>query len=126
MSKNNDSIPLYVIGLSKDQKSVNEFIASKFKQVLQKERKIRTDIIEAKISVKSQNEKGSRMHYDVTSTIITSKGNVIHTESRWDILKICNKLCQRLEQKLSSGYEQQSNKRHLKSIRKRNEENGTS
>ena len=95
-----EEIPLYIIGLEKDE-PVNELLYSKFGSTLKKYAKILPEIIEAKISVKSQNSEGNRTHYDVTSTVTTSKTNLIYTESGWDILKISDQLCRKLEGELS-------------------------
>ncbi|MGH1522006.1 MAG: HPF/RaiA family ribosome-associated protein [Nitrosopumilus sp.] len=119
MCGNNDAIPLYVIGLPKEE-SVNAFIASKFQDIIQKGKKVLPEIIEVKISIKSQNPEGTRTHYDVTSTIFTSKNNLIHTESGWDILKICEELGKKLEKEFCSRNDK-SNKRQRESIRKKEE-----
>ena len=122
MCGNNNTIPLYVIGLPKEE-PVNAFIASKFQDIIQKGKKVLPEIIEAKISIKSQNPEGTRTHYDVTSTIFTSKNNLIYTESGWDILKICDKLCKKLEKEFFSRNDK-TDKRHRKSIRKKEEVKG--
>ena len=109
-------IPLYVTGLSKDE-PVNEFLISKIGDTLEKIQQVIPEIIEAKIDVKSQNSEGTRTHYDVTSTVITSKNQLIHSESGWDILKITDKLCKKLERELPKH----DNKRQRESIRKKKE-----
>ena len=53
-------------------------------------------IIEAKITVESQNPEGTRTHYDVTANVKTSKNQLIYTESGWDILKIADDLCRKI------------------------------
>lgn len=106
--------PLYVIGLPKDEPA-NELLASKIGGTIDKFQQKLSEIIEAKISVKSQNPEGSRTHYDVTSTIITSKNQIIHTASGWDILKICDELCRKLEAEFSKH----DDKRQRESIRKK-------
>ena len=107
-------VPLYVIGLPKDDVA-NELLLSKFGGALEKAQQILSDIIEAKISVKSQNPEGSRTHYDVTSTVITSKDRIIYTDSGWDILKICDELCRKLE----GEFLKHDDKRQRESIRKK-------
>lgn len=109
-----NKIPLYVIGLAKDEPAT-ELLVAKFDGALEKAKKILPEIIEAKISVKSQNPEGSRKHYDVTSTVLTSKNQLIYTESGWDILKICDELCRKLEGDLSKH----DDKRQRESIRKK-------
>ena len=120
MSENNDTIPLYVIGLPKEE-PINAFIASKFQDILQKGKKVLPEIIEAKVSIKSQNPEGTRTHYDVTSTIVTSENSLIHKESGWDILKICDDLSKKLEREFFSR-NNKNNKRQRESIRKKKEE----
>ena len=69
-----ESIPLYIIGSAKDEPT-KELMMSKFGAALEKVQPVLSDIIEAKISVKSQNQEGSRTHYDVTATVKASKIN---------------------------------------------------
>ena len=109
-----EKIPLYIVGLAKDEPA-NELLMSKFGGALEKVQPVLTDIIEAKISVKSQNPEGSRTHYDVTATVKASKNQLVYTESGWDILKICDELCKKLERELSKH----DDKRQRESIRKK-------
>lgn len=106
-------VPLYIIGLSKDE-PINEVILSKFGASLEKVQPVLPDVIEAKIDVKSQNTDGTRTHYDVTATIKTSKNQLVYTESDWDLLKIADELCRKLERELSK----RDDKRQRDSIRK--------
>ena len=109
-----NSVPLYVIGLPADEQA-NEILSSKFSASLEKVQQVLSDIIEAKISVKSQNSEGTRTHYDVTATVQTSKNQLIYTDSDWDILKIADNLCRKLEGELSKH----DDKRQRESIRKK-------
>ena len=110
----NSKIPLYVIGLAKDEPA-NEILTSKFGSALEKAKNVLSEIIEAKISVKSTNSEGTRTHYDVTSTIVTSKNTLIYTESGWDVLKIADSLSSKLDRELSKH----DDKRQRESIRKK-------
>ena len=109
-----NTVPLYVIGLDSDA-SANEILSSKFSSSLEKVQQVLSHIIEAKISVKSQNPEGSRTHYDATATVKTSKNQLVYTESGWDILKIADDLCRKLEGELSKH----DDNRQRESIRKR-------
>ena len=109
-------IPLYLIGMPKDDPK-SELFMSKFQAALEKASSILPDILEAKISVKSQNPEGSQTHYDATSTITTSKDTLVYTASDWNILKICDELCRTLEGEMPKN----DNKRQRESIRKRGE-----
>jgi ribosome-associated translation inhibitor RaiA len=109
-----NKIPLYVTGLPKDE-PVNELLASKFGTALEKVEQVLLDIIEAKVDIKSQNADGSRTHYDVTVIVRTPKKQLIYTESGWDILKIADELCRKLEGEMPKH----DNKRQRESIRKR-------
>ena len=110
----NENIPLYVIGLPKDKPEA-KILISKFGSTLEKAKKILPEIIEAKISVKTQNPEGERTHYEVTSIITTSKNQLVFNESGWDILKICDELSRKLEGKFPSH----DDKRQRESIRKK-------
>lgn len=109
-----DKVPLFVIGLPKDDPA-NEVIYSKFGAALDKVQQVLSHIIEAKISIESQNTEGSRTHYDATATVKTSKNQLVYTESGWDILKIADDLSRKLEGELSKH----DDKRQRESIRKR-------
>ena len=72
----------------------------KFGGALEKVQQVLSHIIEAKITVESQNPEGSRTHYDATATVKTSKNQLIYTASGWDILKIADELSRKLEAEL--------------------------
>jgi len=109
-----DNIPLFLIGLPKDDFAKGLFM-SKFRHTLEKAKKILPDIIEAKIAVETQNPEGSRTHYEVRATVTTAKNQLLYTESGWNILKIIDELCRKLEGELPKH----ENKRQRESIRKR-------
>lgn len=107
-------VPLFVIGLSKGEPA-NEILSSKFGDSLEKVQQVLSHIIEAKIAVEFQNPDGSRTHYDATATVKTSKNQLIYTASGWDILKIADELCKKLEGELSKH----DHNRQKDSIRKK-------
>ncbi len=109
-----DPIPLFVVGLSKDEPA-NEVLSSKFGAALEKVQQVLSHIIEAKITVETQNPEGSRTHYEATASVKTSNNTLIYTESGWDILKIADQLSKKLEGELSKH----DDKRQRESIRKR-------
>jgi ribosome-associated translation inhibitor RaiA len=109
-----NTIPLYVIGLPKDE-PVSDFLMSKFGDTLEKVQPVLSDIIEAKIAVETQNPEGSRKHYEVRATVTTTKNQLMYTESGWDIFEIGNKLCRKLEGELSKH----NDNRQRESIRKK-------
>jgi ribosome-associated translation inhibitor RaiA len=110
----NNDIPLFVIGLPKDD-FAKGLLMSKFKHTLEKGKKILPEIIEAKIAVETQNPEGSRTHYEVRATITTAKNQFLYTESGWDILKIADELCRKLE----GEFTKHTDNRQRESIRKR-------
>ena len=109
-----NNIPLFVIGLPKDE-FAKGLLMSKFRHTLKKAKKILPEIIEAKIAVETQNPEGSRTHYEVRATVTTAKNQLLYTESGWDILKIVDELCRKLEGELPKH----TNNRQRESIRKR-------
>lgn len=109
-----NTVPLYVIGLSKDE-PVGEFLMAKFGDALKKVQPVLSNIIEAKIAVETQNPEGSRTHYEVRATVTTAKNQLVYTESGWDIFEIINKLCRKLEGELPKH----ETKRQRESIRKK-------
>ena len=110
------NIPLYVIGLAKDEPA-NEILMSKFGGALEKVQHILPNIIEAKIAVETQNTEGSRTHYEVRSTVTTSKHPLVYTDEGWDILKIADELCRKLEGELPKH----DDNRQRESIRKKDD-----
>ena len=109
-----EKIPLFVIGLPKNEPA-NEILSSKFGGALEKVQQVLSHIIEAKITVEFQNPEGSRTHYDATAIVKTSKKQLVYTESGWDILKITDELCRKLERELPKH----DDKRQRDSIRKK-------
>jgi len=107
-------VPLFVIGLPKDE-FAKGLLMSKFRHTLEKGRKILPEIIEAKIAVETQNPEGSRIHYEVRAIIKTAKNRLVYTESGWDILKIADELCRKLE----GEFTKHTDNRQRESIRKR-------
>lgn len=108
------SAPLYIIGLPKDE-PVNEVLMSKIGGSLEKFQKVFPNVIESKVSIKTQNSEGSRTFYDVTTTVKTVKSSLVYTDSGWDLLKISDEICRKLESELST----KENKRQRDSIRKK-------
>jgi ribosome-associated translation inhibitor RaiA len=111
-----NSVPLYVVGLPKDEPA-NEILMSKFGGALEKVQQVLPKIIEAKIAVESQNPEGTRTHYEVRAIVTTAKNQLVYTESGWDILKIADELCRKLEKELSKH----DNNRQRESIRKKDD-----
>ena len=109
-----EKVPLFVIGLPKDEPA-NEILSSKFGGSLEKVQQVLSHIIEAKITIEFQNPEGSRTHYDVTATVKTSKNQLLYTASGWDILKIADELCRKLEGELPKH----NDNRQRDSIRKK-------
>ncbi len=109
-----NSVPLFVIGLPKDDPA-SGLLMAKFRHALEKAKKILPEIIEAKIAVETQNSEGTRIHYEVRATVTTTKSLIFYTESGWDILKIADELCRKLEGELSKH----EDKRQRESIRKK-------
>lgn len=109
-----ETVPLYIVGLDKDEPA-NEILTSKFGAALEKIQQVLSHVIEAKITVETQNSEGSRTHYDATATVKTSKETLVYTSSDWDILKIADDLTRKLEGELSKH----DDKRQRESIRKK-------
>ena len=110
---NNASIPLYIVGLSKNEPSV-VLIQSKFEGVIRRLKKVYSKIEEARITVKKLRTGGQKQCYEVSVLIITSNGNYTYSETGWDLSNICEKIGQKLLRNLSKH----DNKRLKTSIRK--------
>jgi len=109
-----NNVPLFVIGLPKNE-FAKGLLVLKFGHALEKAKKILPEIIEAKIAVETQNPEGSRTHYEVRATVTTAKNQLVYTESSWDILKIVDELCRKLE----GEFIKHTHNRQRESIRKK-------
>jgi len=108
-----ETIPLFVIGIP-ENKFAKGLLMSKLSHTLEKGKKILPEIIEAKIVVEFQNPEGTRRHYEVRAIITTTKNRLVYTESGWDILKIADELCRKLE----GEFTKHTDNRQRESIRK--------
>ena len=109
-----NNVPLFLIGLPKGE-FAEGLLMLKFRHALEKAKKVLPEIIEAKIAVETQNPEGARTHYEVRATVTTAKNQLLYTESGWDILKIADELCRKLEGELPKH----ETKRQRESIRKK-------
>ena len=112
-----DDIPLYIVGLPKDQKNV-PLINLKFSRILKRFQTVYTKIQEAKVTIKKQRT-GTKKEgmYEVTIRIDTPHhAPHIYTEVEFDISKAMENLGQKLLRNLSK----RAKNRDKTSIRKTN------
>ncbi len=112
-------IPLYIVGLSEDQKNIN-IISKKFEDTLKKVQKRYSTIHEAKVSIKQQRTGGKKEgKYEVTIKIITSHHvPLIFNSVGFDLSEVLDELGQKLLRALSKHTNRYDNKRSRESIRK--------
>ncbi len=111
--KNND-IPLFVVGLPKDEPNV-ELVTKKFSGVLKRIQKGISKIHEARIVVKTLNISGKRRTYEVSILIKTQRKRFSYKDSGWDLSNICESIGQKLLRELTQN---RTGKRKKQSIRK--------
>ena len=111
--KNND-IPLFVVGLPKDEPNV-ELITKKFSGVLKRIQKGISKIHEARITVKTHNIRGKRRTYEVYVLIKTQRKRFSYKDTGWDLSNICESIGQKLLRELTQN---KTGKRKKQSIRK--------
>ncbi|NIP62373.1 MAG: CBS domain-containing protein [Nitrosopumilaceae archaeon] len=111
--KMESEIPLYIIGLPEDQNT--ELIVAKFKNTLEKVRKVYNQIQEARISIK-QHRSGRRKEgkYDVTALIITPRKSYNFKDVGFDL----GNVVEQTNKKLMRSLTQRAKKRDKPSIRK--------
>lgn len=112
-----DDIPLYIVGLPKDQKDT-PLISLKFSRILKRFQKAYSEIQEAKVTIKKQRT-GTKKEgkYEVTIRIITPHHSPhIYTEIGFDIGTAMESLSQKLLRNLSK----KAKHRDKTSVRKTN------
>ena len=110
----NDNIPLFVVGLPKDEPNV-ELVKKKFSGVLKRIQKGISKIHEARITVKTLNITGKRRTYEVSVLIKIQRKRFAYKDTGWDLSKICESIGQKLLRELTQN---KTGKRQKKSIRK--------
>ena len=111
--KNND-IPLFVVGLPKDEPNV-ELVTKKFSGVLKRIQKGISKIHEARITVKTHHIRGKRRTYEVYVLIKTRRKRFSYKDTGWDLSNICEAIGQKLLRELTQN---KTGKRKKQSIRK--------
>ncbi len=111
--RNND-IPLFVVGLPKDEPNV-ELVTKKFSGVLKRIQKGISKIHEARIVVKTLNIRGKRRTYEVSILIKTRRKRFSYKDTGWDLSNICESIGQKLLRELTQN---RTVKRKKQSIRK--------
>jgi ribosome-associated translation inhibitor RaiA len=109
-----DHIPLFVVGLPKDEPNV-ELVTKKFSGVLKRIQKGISKIHEARITVKTLNIKGKRRTYEVSVLIKTRRKRFAYKDKGWDLSNICESIGQKLLRELTKN---KTDKRQKQSIRK--------
>ena len=109
-----DSIPLFVVGLPKDEPNV-ELVTKKFSRVLKRIQKGISKIHEARITIKTLNTRGKRRTYEVSVLIKIRSKRFSYKDTGWDLSKICESIGQKL---LRETTQNKTGKRQKQSIRK--------
>jgi hypothetical protein len=90
-----DDIPLFVVGLPKDEPNI-DLLAKKFRLVLNRVQKGISKIHEARIAIKILNSTGKRRTYEVSVLIKTQQKRFSYKETGWELSKICESIGQKL------------------------------
>jgi hypothetical protein len=109
-----DHIPLFVVGLPKDEPNVH-LVNKKFGDVLKRIQKGISKIHEARITVKTLNVRGKRRTYEVSVLIKTRRKRFAYKDTGWDLSNICESIGQKLLRELTQN---RTDKRQKQSIRK--------
>lgn len=107
-------IPLFVVGLPKDEPNI-DLVAKKFRSVLNRVEKGISKIHEARIAIKVIKKEGKRRNYQVSVLIKTQRRRYSYKDSGWDLSQICESIGQTL---LRENTQNKKSKRQKKSIRK--------
>ncbi len=112
--KMESEVPLYIVGLPKYQRNT-DLMVSKFKNTLQKIRKVYNQIQEARISIK-QHRSGRKKEgkYEVTALIITPHKSYNFKEVGFDL----GNVVEQTNQKLMRSLAKRAKRRNKTSIRK--------
>jgi len=109
-----DHIPLFVVGLPKDEPNV-QLVTTKFSGILKRIQKGISKIHEARITVKTLNLRGKRRTYEVSVLIKTRRKRFAYKDTGWDLSNICESIGQKLLRELTQN---KTVKRQNQSIRK--------
>lgn len=109
-----DEIPLFVVGLPKDEPNI-DLIAKKFRGVLKRVEKGISKIHEARIAIKILNTSGKRRTYEVSVLIKTQRKRFSYKDTGWELSKICESIGQKL---LRENTQNKKGNRQKQSIRK--------
>jgi len=109
-----ENIPLFVVGLPKDEPNV-QLVNKKFSDVLKRIQKGISKIHEARITVKTLNFRGKRRTYEVSVLIKTRRKRFAYKDTGWDLSNICESIGQKLLRELTQN---KTDKRQKQSIRK--------
>jgi len=110
----NDNIPLFVVGLSKDELNV-DLVTKKFSDVLKRIQKGISKIHEARIVIKTLNIRGKRRTYEVSVLIKTRRKRFSYKDTGWNLSNICESIGQKMLRELTQN---KTGKRQKQSIRK--------
>lgn len=112
--KMKSEIPLYIVGLPEDQRNT-DLIVSKFKNTLEKVRKVYNQIQEARISIKQHRSGRKKVgKYNVTALIITPHKSYSFRDVGFDL----GNVVEQTNKKLMKSLTRRAKKRDKPSIRK--------
>ena len=114
MVTSSEEIPLFVVGLPKDEPNI-DLVAKKFRSILKRVEKGISKIHEAKIAIKILNSRGKRRTYEVSVLIKTQRKRFSYKESGWELSEILEGIGQNL---LRENTQNKKAKRQKQSIRK--------
>ena len=112
-----DDVPLFVVGLPKDEPNI-DLVAKKFRLVLNRVQKGISKIHEARIAIKILNSTGKRRTYEVSVLVKTQRKRFSYKDTGWELSKICESIGQKL---LRENTQNKKAVRQKQSIRKINE-----
>jgi len=113
-----DDIPLFVVGLPKDEPNV-ELIIRKFREVLKRIQEGISKIHEARIIVKTLNTKGKRCTYEVSVLIKTRQKRFSYIDTGWDLSNICESIGQKLLREITQNKKGKHQKQSIRKVKEK-------
>ncbi len=115
MVTTSDDIPVFVVGLPKDEPNV-DLVISKFRGVLKRVQKGTSKIHESRIVIKVLNTSGKRRTYEVSVLIKTQRKRLSYKDTGWDLSSILEAIGQKLLREITQNRKVNRQKQSIRKI----------
>ena len=89
-------LPVYIMGLSDEDFFERGVAEEKVRRMVRRSMRLRPDIGEVSVNVKSSQTQGERTRYELTGRALTQEGQINARAEGWDLLAVFDELCDTL------------------------------